>query len=77
MRLCSDIMITDMLAVGSKTTISDAAKKMKDHKIGMALVVDNDQLVGIVTERDFLYKVVAEGVIPEASLVSDIITTIN
>lgn len=37
-----------------------AAKKMAEHRVGSLLVVDGDgKLIGIVTERDFLFKLVA------------------
>lgn len=39
--------------------ISDAIKSMQEHETGCVLVTENDRLVGIVTERDILRKVVA------------------
>jgi len=34
---------------------------MTDRKVGAAAVIDNDRLVGMITERDIVQKVVAEG----------------
>jgi CBS domain-containing protein len=50
----------EIITAPSKTSVADAARLMKQHKIGAILVVDDNQLVGIFTERDGLYRVVAE-----------------
>ena len=50
----------EILTAPSKTSVADAARMMKDHQVGAMLVVDADRLVGIFTERDALYRVVAE-----------------
>jgi CBS domain-containing protein len=42
-------------------SIQDAAKKMKDADTGALLVVDGDDLKGIVTDRDIVVNAVAEG----------------
>ncbi len=39
-----------------KTTIYEAAKAMNEKKIGSVLVMEGDKLLGIVTERDILFK---------------------
>ena len=41
--------------------VGEAARLMKQHNVGAILVVDGDQLVGVFTERDALFRVVAEG----------------
>ena len=50
----------EILTAPSKTSVADAALMMKNHKVGAILVVDDTKLVGIFTERDGLYRVVAE-----------------
>jgi CBS domain-containing protein len=50
----------DIVTAPSKTSVADAAGMMKQHKVGAILVVDDSKLVGIFTERDGLYRVVAE-----------------
>ncbi len=45
---------TEMFTTPSETKIKDAIKKMVDRKIGSILVTDNDNIIGIWTERDFL-----------------------
>ncbi len=43
--------------INENERVYNAVKKMHDHKIGSLLVVNDDEnLVGIITERDILYK---------------------
>ena len=50
----------EILTAPSKTSVADAASMMKRCRVGAMLVVDDNRLVGIFTERDGLYRVVAE-----------------
>lgn len=43
------------------TTVSTAARLMADKNAGAVMVVDNDCLVGIFTERDAVFRVIAQG----------------
>ncbi|MDH3602939.1 MAG: CBS domain-containing protein [Candidatus Tectomicrobia bacterium] len=52
--LLQEIMCTDILTVGPDANIKDAARVMLEEKIGCLLVVEDGQLVGILTEADFL-----------------------
>ena len=55
-------------------TIDHAAKAIKQGKRGSALLVKKEKLVGIITEQDILYKVVAEGLDPAKTKITDIMT---
>jgi len=52
--LVSDIMIEKPITVTQETNIMDAMKLMKEHKIGCLPVVNGDELVGLISEQDFL-----------------------
>lgn len=45
----------------ASTTVREAARLMKQHNIGALMVVEDEKLVGVFTERDALFRVVAEG----------------
>ncbi|MGT2832584.1 CBS and ACT domain-containing protein [Streptococcus halotolerans] len=47
-----DIMIRDVITVSQDASLEDAIYIMMKHKIGVLPVVDNDQLYGIITDRD-------------------------
>ena len=51
----------ELLTATATTTVSDAARLMKQRHVGAAMVVENGKLVGVFTERDALFRVVAEG----------------
>jgi len=55
-------------------TVVEAARLMKQHVIGALLVVDHSQLIGIFTERDALFRVLAAGLDPESTSVADVMT---
>lgn len=42
------------------TTVENAIEQMREHRIGCLLVTRDGSLVGVFTERDVLYRVVAE-----------------
>ena len=56
-----DVMTKDPQSVAPGDSIEDAAKKMKEADTGALLVVDGDELKGIVTDRDIVVNAVAEG----------------
>jgi CBS domain-containing protein len=49
-----DIMISKPITIGPKATIIQAMSLMRDNKIGCLPVVQDDELIGIITEMDFL-----------------------
>jgi len=55
-------------------TVSQAASKMADAKIGALVVLSSGKLVGIFTERDLLNRVVALGKDPSKIPVSEVMT---
>ena len=57
----SEVMTKDPQSVEPGDSIEDAAKKMKEAETGALLVVDGDELKGIVTDRDIVVNAIAEG----------------
>jgi CBS domain-containing protein len=54
MGIIREIMSTDLVNVSPTTTVAEAATVMGGHHVGSALVMEDDSLVGIFTERDIL-----------------------
>ncbi len=50
-----DVMSTNVVAVDSATPLREAAAVMRERKLGCLPVVDGDELVGILSEGDFLH----------------------
>lgn len=57
----NQVMSKNVLTVDKSTSLQDAAQNMKKSKIGCVVVTEETKPVGIVTERDFVTKVAAEG----------------
>ena len=64
----------ELLTAVAGTSVSEAARRMKQRQVGAILVVENDTLAGIFTERDALFRVVAEGRDPNKTLLADVMT---
>lgn len=62
-------------SVGPNDTVIAALAIMAEREIGAVLVLDGDELVGILTERDYARKVVLAGRSSRESPVSAIMTT--
>ena len=63
-----------VIQVESDCIVAVAARKMRDDKVGGLMVVENNTLVGIFTERDLMSRVVAEGLDPDKIKVSEVMT---
>jgi signal-transduction protein with cAMP-binding, CBS, and nucleotidyltransferase domain len=60
--LVREAMSSPVISVSEGTDIAELAKVMKDHNVGAVIVTnEEDQPVGIVTERDIVTRVVAQG----------------
>ena len=54
MTAVGEIMTKELITVVSGATVAEAATVMGERKVGSALVIDDEQLVGIFTERDIV-----------------------
>jgi CBS domain-containing protein len=64
----------EILTAPSTATISDAARLMKQKKTGALMVCDKGRLVGVFTERDALFRVMAEERDPKTTLLAEVMT---
>jgi CBS domain-containing protein len=74
---CSKVMTKDPACVTTEDTVKDAAELMKDKDVGPIPVIENEEdrrLIGIITDRDVAVKVVAEGLDPMTTRVSEVMT---
>ncbi len=70
-----DIAESDFIALSRDTNALDTAKQMNERKHGFAIVVSRDgNAEGIVTEWDYLSKIVAEGRDPSKVRLEEIMT---
>lgn len=55
-----DIMTRDVVTVGADASVADAARKMKERDVGSVVVIDQNAVKGIVTDRKIVTSVIAE-----------------
>ena len=55
-------------------TVREAARYMSDHRVGAVSVLDDTRLVGILSERDIMTRVVARGLDADGTRVSAVMT---
>jgi CBS domain-containing protein len=67
-----DVMTPNPRTVTPETSVVEAAKLMTSEDVGPLPVVEGGELVGIVTDRDLVVRVIAEGRDPESTLVGDV-----
>ena len=71
-----EAMSSPVIMVGENDSAADAAGVMKKHRIGAIIVHGGEsQPVGIVTERDLVYRVIAEGRSPSETRVKDVMSS--
>src|SRR5262245_13703381 len=64
-----------VLSTGPDATVLDAAMLMNEHKVGSLVVMSGGQLIGIISERDILQRVVVPRRDPGTTPVLDVMTT--
>jgi len=65
----------DVWTVSSDSTVFDALQEMADKNVGALLVVEDDKLVGVFSERDYARKVILHGKASKDTLVKEIMST--
>jgi CBS domain-containing protein len=63
-----------LLTAPGSMTVAEAARQMKQRNVGAMMVVDNGRLVGVFTERDALFRVVAAGLDSKTTPLSVVMT---
>jgi signal-transduction protein with cAMP-binding, CBS, and nucleotidyltransferase domain len=67
-----EVMTAKPLALQKGTTLTEAATAMRDHDVGDVVLLDDDQVTGIVTDRDMTIRAVAEGMNPNETVLAQI-----
>ena len=66
---------SEVYTITPEETVFDALQKMAEKEIGTLVVVENDKMVGIFSERDYARKVILKGKNSQETVVREIMTT--
>ena len=63
-----------VIYLGGQATARQAAKLMRKHNVGAVLIIEDEALKGILTVNDMTYRVIAEGLDPDKTLLGEVMT---
>jgi CBS domain-containing protein len=72
--LAKEVMTRAVECISPEMRLQDAARTMKSLDVGFLPVCENDRLVGTITDRDMVLRVIAEGADTKALKASDIMS---
>ncbi|HEY5661083.1 MAG TPA: CBS domain-containing protein [Gaiellaceae bacterium] len=67
-----DVMTSEPRTIDAGQSVAYAAKMMRDEDVGLAPIVEDDKLIGMLTDRDIAVRVVAEGRDPDEVTVGEV-----
>jgi CBS domain-containing protein len=71
----TEVMSANPCAIDASKPVAYAAKMMKQEDVGLAPIVEGDRLVGALTDRDIVTRVVAEDRDPQSVSVREVAST--
>jgi CBS domain-containing protein len=63
-----------LITAPGSTTVIEAARLMRENHVGAVMVVEEGRLAGVFTERDALFRVIAEGRDVQTAQLTDVMT---
>lgn len=73
--LVSDVMHKQVISIPDYATVKDAAVKMLKEDVSSLVVVRDNMAIGLITDRDIVLRIVANGKDPEMVLVREVMST--
>jgi len=64
----------ELVTAPESATVAEAARLMRAHRVGAVMVVEQGKLVGLFTERDALFRVVAESRDVQTTRLAEVMT---
>jgi CBS domain-containing protein len=71
----SEIMTREVVVIQPDDSLQSAAKKMRDRNIGFLPVLDGEELLGVLSDRDITIRALADGMDVAVMLGRDLMTT--
>ena len=70
-----DVMTKTVATITPRQTVKEAAQLMKQYNVGSLPVVENDNCVGIITDRDITLRMVSQGQDAQSTNIQTIMST--
>ena len=70
-----DVMTSNPCTIDADRSVAYAAKMMQEEDVGLAPIVEDGKLIGMLTDRDIATRVAAEGRDPDQVKVRDVAST--
>jgi CBS domain-containing protein len=70
----SELMSVGVETINSDASIAEAAEVMRSRDLGALPVMESDEIVGIITDRDIVVRAIARGKDPAKTFVGEIMT---
>lgn len=71
----SNVMVKEVVTIDENSSVKEAVDKMNKADIGSIIVARNGEPVGIITERDLLKRIIAQGKNAESTKAKDIMSS--
>ena len=72
MKTASDIMSASPQTVAASATAAEAARLMREYDVGSLPVAHSDRIVGVVSDRDLVVRVIATGLDPDSTPIVEV-----
>lgn len=63
-----------LVTTAPETTVAQAAKLMVKRNVGAVMIVEDERLIGIFTERDAVFRVIAKGRDTQTTTLAEVMT---
>lgn len=74
-RIIREVVKGQPIVTGDKTlSVLEASRRMAQARVGAIMVLEEDQLIGLFTERDALVRVLANGLDPAATTLAEVMS---
>jgi CBS domain-containing protein len=67
-------MVTKLITVDYCENVRNAVERMNRYEVGCLIVMNEERVVGILTERDVLKRIIVEARNPETTVINDIMS---
>jgi CBS domain-containing protein len=67
-------MTAEPVSITGATSLAEASRIMRDRDIGALIVLEKEDVAGLITDRDIVVRAIADGRMPDETPVSDVVS---